>query len=260
MLTEVIVSNIHNPTSNLHLTRKQLDDLDVLVQKMLALPDANLPAVPQKAEPDFSSMGIFSPDEAPWSPRKIEPAKSLTEAANSPIEPVTASVQMPREEIEPLTLQSILNRQPQVFPKSSPKIEEPRVETPAEATMPSEQQSGWKPSSLTWAPLAQSWEKLRQEELEKQQKEIKQQTPAREISTVLPAEIPKIIPQEIKQDPGTTKSSTPLNFSSKSEPRERKKPSKFKTLLLDAIGFVGILVFVCAAALYLSSSFDWPMK
>lgn len=253
MLTEVIVSNIHNPTSNLHLTRKQLDDLDVLVQKMLALPDANLPAVPQKAEQDFSSMGIFSPGEAPWSPKKIEPA-------NIPTETVTASVQMPREEIESATLQSILNRQPQVAPRSSPKIEEPRVETPAEATLPPEQQSGWKPSPLTWAPLAQSWEKLRQEELEKQQKEIKQQTPAREISTVIPAEIPKIIPQEIKQDPGINKGSTPLNFSSKSEPRERKKPSKFKTLLLDAIGFVGILVFVCAAALYLSSSFDWPMK
>lgn len=247
------MSNIHNPTSNLHLTRKQLDDLDVLVQKMLALPDANPSTVPHKAEQDFSSMGIFSPGEAPWSPKKIEPA-------NIPTETVSASVQMPREEIEAGTLQSILNRQPQVVPRSCPKVEEPRVETPAEASITSEQQSGWKPSALTWAPLAQSWEKLRQEELEKQQKETNQQTHARDVSTAIPAEIPKIIPQEIKQGPGTYKGSTPLNFSSKSEPRERKKPSKFKTVLLDAIGFVGILVFVCAAALYLSSSFDWPMK
>ena len=38
------MSNTHNPTSNLHLTRKQLDELDVLVQKMLNLPEANIPA------------------------------------------------------------------------------------------------------------------------------------------------------------------------------------------------------------------------
>jgi len=253
MLTEVIVSNIHNPISNLHLTRKQLDDLDVLVQKMLALPDANLPALPQKAEPDFSSMGIFSPGDSPWDPKKIEPNNIATET-------VPASVHMSKEGNEPITLQSILNRNPQIPSRSFPKIEETQVETEAENLPSFEPTSGWKPSPLTWAPLAQSWEKLRQEELEKQQKERNHQTQTKEISTQIPAELLKITPMEVKQDSGTTKGSTPFNYSSKSEPRERKKPSKLKTLLLDAIGFVGILVFVCAAALYLSSSFDWPMK
>jgi len=163
MLTEVFVSNIHNPTSNLHLTRKQLDDLDVLVQKMLNLPEANIPReAPQKAEPDFSSMGIFSPGEAPWAPKPIEPTIIPTATA-----PVIA--QSPKEEYKPAAPQSILNRYSQSAPESSPKIEE--VQDEPQAT--SEPTSGWKPSPLTWAPLAQSWEKLRQEELEKQQKEIK---------------------------------------------------------------------------------------
>jgi hypothetical protein len=247
MLTEVFVSNIHNPTSNLHLTRKQLDDLDVLVQKMLNLPEANLPReAPQKAEPDFSSMGIFSPGEAPWEPKPIEP---------STIQPATAPViaQSPKEEYKPAASQSILNRYPQSAPESSPKIEEVRAEPQA----PSEPTSGWKPSPLTWAPLAQSWEKLRQEELEKQQKEIK---PSIVQPIEKPIEFPKTIPLESKQDLGTNKSSTPLNYSSKSEPTERKKRSKLKTVLLDAVGFLGIILFVCAAALYLSSSFGWPMK
>jgi len=75
-----------------------------------------------------------------------------------------------------------------------------------------------------------------------------------------PTEIPKPIPLESKQDLGTNKGSTPLNYSSKTEPTERKKRSKLKTVLLDAVGFLGIILFVCAAALYLSSSFGWPMK
>ena len=154
------MSNTHNPTSNLLLTRKQLDELDVLVQKMLNLPEANIPAeAPQKAEPDFSSMGIFSPGEAPWAPKIIEP---------STIPPATAPAiaQIPKEEYKPVVLQSILNRQPQIPETSPPKIEKVQVES----TQPSEPLSGWKPSPLTWAPLAQSWEKLRQEELQKQQK------------------------------------------------------------------------------------------
>ena len=253
MLTEVILSNIHNPISNLHLTRKQLDDLDVLVQKMLALPDSNMPTLPQKAEPDFSSMGIFSPGDSPWDSKKIE-------ANNIATETVPASAPMPKEDIEPITLQSILNRNPQIPIESFQKIEETQIETVAENQPSSEPTSAWKPSPLTWAPLAQSWEKLRQEELEKKQKEINKQTQSIQISTQIPAEILKITPMEVNQHSGTNKGPIPFNYSSKSEPRERKKPSKLKPLLLDAIGFVGILVFVCAAALYLSSSFDWPMK
>ena len=247
MLTEVFVSNIHNPTSNLHLTRKQLDDLDVLVQKMLNLPEANIPReAPEKAEPDFSSMGIFSPGEAPCTPKPIEPIIIPTATA-----PVIA--QLPKEEYKPAAPQSILNRYSQSAPESSPKIEE--VQDEPQAT--SEPTSGWKPSPLTWAPLAQSWEKLRQEELEKQQKEIK---PSIVQPIEKPTEIPKTIPLESKQDFGTNKGSTPLNYSSKTEPTERKKRSKLKTVLLDAVGFLGIILFVCAAALYLSSSFGWPMK
>jgi|694.fasta_scaffold02876_9 hypothetical protein len=247
MLTEVFVSNTHNPTSNLHLTRKQLDDLDALVQKMLNLPEANIPReAPQKAEPDFSSMGIFSPGEAPWAPKPIEP--STIPAATAPV-----IAQSPKEEYKPAAPQSILNRYPQSAPESSPKIEEVQAEPQA----PSEPVSGWKPSALTWAPLAQSWEKLRQEELEKQQKEIK---PSFVQPIEKPIEIPKTIPLESKLDFGTNKGSTPLNYSSKSEPTERKKRSKLKTVLLDAVGFLGIILFVCAAALYLSSSFGWPMK
>lgn len=245
------MSNTHNPTDNLHLTRKQLDELDILVQKMLNLPEANAPdEAPQKVDPDLSSMGIFSPGEAPWAPKKFEPS-----LAN---ESVPASTAPSKEEYNPVVQQSILNRQPQSYaassPKtaSSPKIEEVQVETPP----PSEPLSGWKPSPLTWAPLAQSWEKLRQEELKKQQKEIKPQAQLNETLV----EVPKITPVEMKHDINTNKGSTPLNYSSKSEPRERKKRSKLKTVLLDAVGFLGILVFVCAAALYLSSSFDWPMK
>ena len=241
------MSNTHNPTSNLHLTRKQLDDLDVLVQKMLNLPEANLPReAPQKAEPDFSSMGIFSPGEAPWTPKPIEP--SATPHSTSPV-----IAQTPKEEYKPAASQSILNRYPQSAPESSPKIEEVQAEPQA----PSQPVSGWKPSALTWAPLAQSWEKLRQEELEKQQKEIK---PSFVQPIEKPIEIPKTIPLESKLDFGTNKGSTPLNYSSKSEPTERKKRSKLKTVLLDAVGFLGIILFVCAAALYLSSSFGWPMK
>ncbi|MBJ7304234.1 MAG: hypothetical protein JHD26_07285, partial [Gemmataceae bacterium] len=116
--------------------------------------------------------------------------------------------------------------------------------------------SGWKPSPLTWAPLAQSWEKLRLEELQKQQKEIKPLAQSNE----LPTEILKPTPLAVQFDINTNKGSTPLNFSSKSEPTERKKRSKLKTVLLDAVGFLGIILFVCAAALYLSSSFGWPMK
>ena len=246
MLTEVFVSNTHNPTSNLHLTRKQLDDLDALVQKMLNLPEANIPReAPQKAEPDFSSMGIFSPGEAPWAPKPIEP--STIPAATAPV-----IAQLPKEEYEPAAPQSILNRYPQSAPESSPKIEEVQAEPQA----PSEPVSGWKPSALTWAPLAQSWEKLRQEELEKQQKEIKPLAQSNE----LPTEILKPTPLAVQLDINTDKGSTPLNFSSKSEPTERKKRSKLKTVLLDAVGFLGIILFVCAAALYLSSSFGWPMK
>ena len=246
MLTEVFVSNTHNPTSNLHLTRKQLDDLDALVQKMLNLPEANIPReAPQKAEPDFSSMGIFSPGEAPWAPKPIEP--STIPAATAPV-----MAQLPKEEYEPAAPQSILNRYPQSAPESSPKIEEVQAEPQA----PSEPVSGWKPSALTWAPLAQSWEKLRQEELEKQQKEIKPLAQSNE----LPTEILKPTPLAVQLDINTNKGSTPLNFSSKSEPTERKKRSKLKTVLLDAVGFLGIILFVCAAALYLSSSFGWPMK
>ena len=241
------MSNTHNPTSNLHLTRKQLDDLDVLVQKMLNLPEANIPReAPEKAEPDFSSMGIFSPGEAPWAPKPIEP--SATPQATSPV-----IAQSPKEENKPAAPQSILSRYPQSAPESSPKIEEVQDEPQA----PSEPVSGWKPSPLTWAPLAQSWEKLRQEELEKQQKEIK---PSIVQPIEKPTETPKTIPLESKQDLGTNKGSTPLNYSSKTEPTERKKRSKLKTVLLDAVGFLGIILFVCAAALYLSSSFGWPMK
>ncbi|MCY2940483.1 MAG: hypothetical protein NTV50_02300 [Planctomycetota bacterium] len=241
------MSNTHNPTSNLHLTRKQLDDLDVLVQKMLNLPEANLPReAPQKAEPDFSSMGIFSPGEAPWTPKPIEP--STTPYATSPV-----IAQSPKEEYIPAAPQPILNRYPQSALGSSPKIEEVQAEPQA----PSEPTSGWKPSPLTWAPLAQSWEKLRQEELEKQQKEIK---PSIIQPIEKPIEIPKPILLESKQDFGTNKGSTPLNYSTNSEPTERKKRSKLKTVLLDAVGFLGIILFVCAAALYLSSSFGWPMK
>jgi len=247
MLTEVFVSNTHNPTSNLHLTRKQLDDLDVLVQKMLNLPEANIPhEAPQKAEPDFSSMGIFSPGEAPWAPKPVEP--SSIPHSTSPV-----ITQFPKEEYIPAAPQPILNRYSQSALESSPKIEEVQAESQA----PSEPVSGWKPSSLTWAPLAQSWEKLRQEELEKQQKEIK---PSIVQPIEKPIELPKTIPLESKQDLGTNKGSTPLNYSSKSEPTERKKRSKLKTVLLDAVGFLGIILFVCAAALYLSSSFGWPMK
>ena len=245
-LTEVFVSNTHNPTSNLHLTRKQLDELDVLVQKMLNLPEANIPAeAPQKAEPDFSSMGIFSPGEAPWAPKIIEP---------STIPPATAPAiaQIPKEEYKPATPQSILNRYPQSASESPPKIEKGQ----AESTHQYEPLSGWKPSPLTWAPLAQSWEKLRQEELQKQQKEIKPLAQSNE----LPTEILKPTPLAVQLDINTNKGSTPLNFSSKSEPTERKKRSKLKTVLLDAVGFLGIILFVCAAALYLSSSFGWPMK
>jgi len=241
------VSNTHNPTSNLHLTRKQLDDLDVLVQKMLNLPEANIPReAPEKADPDFSSMGIFSPGEAPWVPKPIEP--SATPQATSPV-----IAQSPKEENKPAAPQSILSRYPQSAPESSRKIEEVQAEPQA----PSEPVSGWKPSPLTWAPLAQSWEKLRQEELEKQQKEIK---PSIVQPIEKPTETPKTIPLESKQDLGTNKGSTPLNYSSKTEPTERKKRSKLKTVLLDAVGFLGIILFVCAAALYLSSSFGWPMK
>ena len=240
------MSNTHNPTSNLHLTRKQLDDLDVLVQKMLNLPEANLPReAPQKTEPDFSSMGIFSPGEAPWTPKQIEPSTIPTATA-----PVIA--QSPKEEYKPAAPHPILNRYIQSAPESSPKIEEVKAEPQA----PSEPTSGWKPSPLTWAPLAQSWEKLRQEELEKQQKEIKPLAQSNE----LPTEILKPTPLAVQLDINTNKGSTPLNFSSKSEPTERKKRSKLKTVLLDAVGFLGIILFVCAAALYLSSSFGWPMK
>lgn len=233
------MSNTYNPTSNLQLTRKQLDDLDVLVQKMLNLPDANIPAPPQKAEPDFSSMGIFSPGDAPWEPKKIEPGTSTIETS-----PVFA--QIPKEN-KPDTPQSILNRQP------PSKLEE--VQTKPQAS--SEPLSGWKPSPLTWAPLAQSWEKLRQEELEKQQKEIKQPQAKPD---AISSETPKTTPLQIKQDSSTNKGSIAVNYSAKSEPIERKKRSKLKTVLLDAIGFLGILIFVCAAALYLSSAFGWPMK
>lgn len=251
MLTEVFVSNIHNSTSNLHLTRKQLDELDVLVQKMLNLPEANLPhEAPQKAEPDFSSMGIFSPGEAPWAPKIIQP--STIEPSTIPPATAPTTAQIPKEEYKPVVLQSILNRQPQIFETSPPKIEKGQTES----TQPSEPLSGWKPSPLTWAPLAQSWEKLRQEELQKQQKEIK---PIAQ-STELPTEILKSTPLAVQLDINTNKGATPLNFSSKSEPTERKKRSKLKTLLLDAVGFLGIILFVCAAALYLSSSFGWPMK
>ena len=247
MLTEVFVSNTHNPTSNLHLTRKQLDDLDALVQKMLNLPEANIPREdPQQAEPDFSSMGIFSPGEAPWAPKPIEP--STIPHSTSPV-----IVQSPIEEYIPAAPQPVLNRYPQSAPESSPKIEEVQ----AEAQAPSEPTSGWKPSPLTWAPLAQSWEKLRQEELKKQQKEI---IPSIVQPIEKPTEIPKTITLESKQDFGTNKGSTPLNYSPKSEPTERKKRSKLKTVLLDVVGFLGIILFVCAAALYLSSSFGWPMK
>ena len=247
MLTEVFVSNTHNPTSNLHLTRKQLDDLDALVQKMLNLPEANLPReAPQKAEPDFSSMGIFSPGEAPWTPKPIEP--STIPHSTSPV-----IVQSPIEEYIPAAPHPILNRYPQSAPESSPKIEEVQAEPQA----PSEPTSGWKPSPLTWAPLAQSWEKLRQEELKKQQKEI---IPSIVQPIEKPTEIPKTITFESKQDFGTNKGSTPLNYSPKREPTERKKRSKLKTVLLDVVGFLGIILFVCAAALYLSSSFGWPMK
>lgn len=240
------MSNTHNPTSNLHLTRKQLDELDVLVQKMLNLPEANILAeAPQKAEPDFSSMGIFSPGEAPWAPKR-------TETSTIPPETMPALAPVPKEEYKPAVLQSILNRQPQIPATSPPKIEKVQ----AESTQPSEPLSGWKPSPLTWAPLAQSWEKLRQEELQKQQKEIKPQTQSNETST----EIPKPTPLAMQLDINTNKGSTPLNYSSKSESTERKKRSKLKTLLLDAVGFLGIILFVCAAALYLSSSFGWPMK
>jgi hypothetical protein len=214
---------------------------------MLNLPEANLPReAPQKAEPDFSSMGIFSPGEAPWTPKPIEP--SATPHSTSPV-----IAQTPKEEYKPAASQSILNRYPQSAPESSPKIEEVQAEPQA----PSQPVSGWKPSALTWAPLAQSWEKLRQEELEKQQKEIK---PSFVQPIEKPIEIPKTIPLESKLDFGTNKGSTPLNYSSKSEPTERKKRSKLKTVLLDAVGFLGIILFVCAAALYLSSSFGWPMK
>lgn len=240
------MSNTHNPTSNLHLTRKQLDELDVLVQKMLNLPEANITAeAPQKAVQDFSSMGIFSPGEAPWAPKTIEPS-------NAPSETMPVIAQIPKEEYKPVVLQSILNRQPQSPANSTPKIEKVQVE----ATQPSEPLSGWKPSPLTWAPLAQSWEKLRQEELQKQQKEIKPVAQSNE----LPTEILKPTPLAVQFDTNAKKGSTPLNFSSKSEPTERKKRSKLKTVLLDAVGFLGIILFVCAAALYLSSSFGWPMK
>lgn len=245
------MSNIHNSTSNLNLTRKQLDELDVLVQKMLNLPEANIPAkAPQKAVPDFSSMGIFSPGEAPWAPKIIEP--STIEPSTIQLATAPAIAQIPKEEYKPVVLQSILNRQPQIPETSPPKIEKGQTES----TQPSEPLSGWKPSPLTWAPLAQSWEKLRQEELQKQQKEIKPLAQSNE----LPTEILKSTPLAVQLDINTNKGSTPFNFSSKSEPTERKKRSKFKTVLLDAVGFLGIILFVCAAALYLSSSFGWPMK
>lgn len=244
------MANTVDPASNLQLTRKQLDDLDVLVKKMLELPEANAPSsVPPNNEPDLSAMGIFSPEENPWTPKKTESTK--VPETSEPKATKTSSLDV---EQKPEILKSILSRGIQKEPNPSFGIEEPPSNNQNSSPL-----AGWKPSALTWAPLAQSWEKLKLEELEKQQKETKPRSTHAEANEKLKTETASN-PWQSTGIPSTTDTKKPLKPLPKSELKERKKTSKFKRVLLDAVGFLGILIFVCAAALYLSSSFNWPIK
>ncbi len=251
------MSNLNIPASNLQLTRKQLDDLDALVQKMLELPEARVSAnkVEKNAE-DLASMGIFAPGEAPWPPKKPSQSDQIPLIVLNNKTPVEETKELPSP---------IQNTQKSILEPANLTLVK---ESGNENTSSKEPLSEWKPSNLTWAPFAQSWEKLKQQELEKASSLV--------ATSLNPLELQQIAKVEIK----TLDDKTFVNLSDlkthdnqgfKSELNHsnappnatlwaRKKDSKLKRLVLDALGFVGILLFVCAAALYLSTALDWPMR
>jgi len=119
------VANQQATLGNLHLARKQLDELDALVQKMLNLPEA----APGNSsdEASLASQGIYNPLESPWA-SLTEKNEALSQKEKSPVNYKSTETVPPSHENE-------------LIPES-PAI-------PA---------TTWKPSSLTWGPLAEAWE------------------------------------------------------------------------------------------------------
>jgi len=225
------VANQQATLGNLHLARKQLDELDALVQKMLNLPEA----APGNSsdEASLASQGIYNPLESPWA-SLTEKNEALSQKEKSPVNYKTTETVPPSHENE-------------LIPES-PAI-------PA---------TTWKPSSLTWGPLAEAWEQ-KNKVTSATNPFPKQEAPPIPPKVLLTEEKKlttfPTVSDEIKPQPQITPST----------PKIAKIPDYEKTagneivqhskgIWMDALGFVGIMLMVFAAVLFFTGSFPWPAK
>lgn len=225
------MANQQATLGNLHLARKQLDELDALVQKMLNLPEAGSGTIPD--EQSLAEQGIYNPLESPWASR-TEKNEALS--------------QKDKSTISYKTIENI----PHIQEK------EPTPESPAIVV------NTWKPSSLTWGPLAEAWEQKNRETLPPNP------SPKQEISSTPPKESPieEKKPTTVSTITQTTKPQAPAVFPTpkiakihgdeKTASKELGQPSK--SIWMDVLGFVGIMLMVFAAVLFLTGSFPWLTK
>ncbi len=164
-----------NVVSSLHPTRKQLDELDELLQRMLDLPvnrveDRTGKPVPAAAASEETPAPVARPlqsgprPEQPGAAEQIEPAarkppaepdqpeakKAPPEEARTPAADVPSSSAIPPLAVQPP--HRLRKRTPPSQPTAGPEEGE---EGPDGEWVPF--RSSWKPSPHTWPPLAESW-------------------------------------------------------------------------------------------------------
>jgi hypothetical protein len=225
------VANQQATLGNLHLARKQLDELDALVQKMLNLPEA----APGNSsdEASLASQGIYNPLESPWA-SMTEKNEALSQKEKSPVNYKTNENILPSDENE-------------LIPES-PAI-------PA---------TTWKPSSLTWGPLAEAWE-------QKNKGTLATNPIAKQEAPPIPPKVLLTEEKKPTTFPTISDETKPLAPITPSTPKISKIPDHQKTsgnemvqpskgIWMDVLGFVGIMLMVFAAVLFFTGSFPWPAK
>lgn len=215
------VANQNATLGNLHLARKQLDELDALVQRMLDLPEAQ--AGGAEEESNMTNQGLFNPIEAPWAP--------------------------PTEKKEAISQKSATTVHYTTLETPNPQL------APAHAPEPSpDPLKNWKPSSLTWAPLAQAWEKKLTDAPLTSREPVSAPAPRENpapVQTITKAQ-PQAIPTNPKLPPIQDRSPAPLISPTLSV--RKKNP------WMDVLGFLGIMLLVFASVLFLTGSFPWPWR
>jgi hypothetical protein len=134
-------------------TRQQLDELDALLQRMLALPVHQLENTPPP--PTDPSAAPPAPAAAPTGRSESGPPVSYVV-----VETAGAEAIPPSGPPQPTTLRLV--REPEAnsadqSPSSSPAT--PATPPPEDDWIPL--RSAWSPSAQTWGPLAESWRQAR---------------------------------------------------------------------------------------------------